>query len=92
VSPTPEPKLHALWRGRIRRQAQSDLTTLGLPPRARRRASENRLRRLPSISLPHPVRVFLHAGPADLRKGFGPSLSLTIFGRLTSGYMRTKRK
>ena len=42
------------------------------------------------ISLPHPVRVFLHAGPTDLRKGFDALAGLvtTAFSRdVTSGHL-----
>ena len=42
------------------------------------------------ISLPHPVRVFLHAGPTDLRKGFDAlsGLVTTAFGQdPTSGHL-----
>jgi transposase len=42
------------------------------------------------ISLPHPVRVFLHAGPTDLRKGFDglAGLVTTAFAQdLTSGHL-----
>jgi transposase len=42
------------------------------------------------ISLPHPVRVFLHAPPTDLRKGFDAlsGLVTTAFGHdPTSGHL-----
>jgi transposase len=42
------------------------------------------------ISLPHSVRVFLHAGPTDLRKGFDALAGLvtTAFGQdPTSGHL-----
>ena len=42
------------------------------------------------ISLPHPVRVFLHAPPTDLRKGFDAlsGLVTTAFGQdPTSGHL-----
>jgi transposase len=42
------------------------------------------------ISLPHPVRVFLHTGPTDLRKGFDALAGLvtTAFSRdPTSGHL-----
>jgi transposase len=42
------------------------------------------------ISLPHPVRVFLHAGPTDLRKGFDALAGLvtTAFAQdPTSGHL-----
>ena len=42
------------------------------------------------ISLPHPVRVFLHTPPTDLRKGFDAlsGLVATAFGQdLTSGHL-----
>jgi transposase len=42
------------------------------------------------ISLPHPVRVFLHAGPTDLRKGFDALAGLvtTAFSRdVTCGHL-----
>jgi transposase len=42
------------------------------------------------LSLPHPVRVFLHIPPTDLRKGFDAlsGLVTTAFGQdLTSGHL-----
>jgi transposase len=42
------------------------------------------------ISLPHPVRVFLHAPPTDLRKGFDALCGLVtaVFGQdPTSGHL-----
>ena len=42
------------------------------------------------ISLPHPVRVFLHAPPTDLRKGFDAlsGLVTSAFGQdPTSGHL-----
>ena len=162
---TPDPKLHALWRDRIRRQEASGLTieqfcaqegvarskfhawkrrfrlmdaaeqcpalpapssflpvtvrllergadeppadrgrpaqrcppshpdrgpAPGLPAHPCCRRSQDQLRRHAMISLPHPVRVFLHAPATDLRKGFDALCGLvtTAFGQdPTSGHL-----
>ena len=56
---------------------------LGLSTGPLDRRSQDRFRRLEMISLPHSVRVFLHAPATDLRKGFDAlsGLVTTAFGQ-----------
>ena len=64
--------------------------SLGLPDCPSCRRSQDPFRRLAMISLPHPVRVFLHIPPTDLRKGFDALCGLvtTAFAQdPTSGHL-----
>jgi hypothetical protein len=43
------------------------------------------------ISLPHPVRVFLHAPPTDLRKGFDALSGLVTIEPQVAKFVRPER-